>query len=382
MKILLTTPYFYPEGGGLERYAYNIFKRLAKKGHEITVFSATKQGYDSKEEVDGIIVNRLKPDLIISNTPIRFNLYSLLKKELEKNNFDIINSHTPVPYFAEIAALIAKRNRIDYIITFHVADMVSPKPLLNIISKMLSVTIESMIFKNAKKIITVSGIVKNNYLKEFAYKTEVIPPGVDTERYKPSIYNPDAKKLLFISSLSSSYEWKGLRILLDAMPSIIKRHPDATLTIVGDGPLKQEFMQICRAKQIDKNVIFKGRLSEEDLIKAYQRSTLVIMPSTANIDSFPLVLLEANACGVPVIASKIGGIPYYVKDGINGFLVEPRNNKMLAEKIIELLSNPNLLKELSVRSREIALEFDWYRVIDTTEQLFAECMNEHIHHNL
>ncbi|GIU71183.1 MAG: LPS biosynthesis rfbu related protein [Candidatus Nitrosocaldaceae archaeon] len=382
MKILVTTPYFYPEGGGLERYAYNIFKRLVKKGYEINVFCSTKNhNKDIVEELDGLIIHRLKPDVIISNTPIRLNLLKILSDEI-KNGYDIVNSHTPVPYFAEIAALVARRNNIDYIVTFHVADMVSPKPLLNIISKMLSVTIEPMIFKNAKKIITVSELVKNNYLIKFANKTEVIPPGVDTERYKPSIYNPDAKKLLFISSLSSSYEWKGLRILLDAMPSIIKRHPDATLTIVGDGPLKQEFMQICRTKQINKNVIFKGRLSEEDLIKAYQSSALVIMPSTANIDSFPLVLLEANACGVPVIASKIGGIPYYVKDGINGFLIEPRNNKMLAEKIIELLSNPNLLKELSVRSREIALEFDWYKVIDATEQLFAECMNEHIHHNL
>ncbi|GBC74094.1 GDP-mannose-dependent alpha-(1-6)-phosphatidylinositol monomannoside mannosyltransferase [archaeon HR05] len=375
MKILVTTPYFYPEGGGLEKYAYNIFKGLAQKGHEVTIFCSTKKGYDINEKMDGLMVHRLKPDLIISNTPIRFNLFDILDKELKDGNYDIVNGHTPVPYFAEMATFVSRKRKVCDIVTFHAGKMVSSKPLLNAISKSLSITIEQLMFTITDKIIVVNELVKNGYLARFASKTEVVPPGVDTKRYIPStVYNAEGKKLLFISPLNPSYEWKGVRVLLDAMPTVIKRHPDTILTIIGDGPLRQELMHICRIKQIDKNVIFRGRLSEDDLIKAYQESTLLIVPSTTDAESFPIVSLEANACGIPVIASRVGGIPYYVKDGINGFLVEPKNSSALAAKITELLSKSELLKEYSLKSRERALEFDWEIAIERTQSIFEQLL--------
>ncbi|MEM1971441.1 MAG: glycosyltransferase family 4 protein, partial [Candidatus Anstonellales archaeon] len=232
--------------------------------------------------------------------------------------------------------------------------------------------------KKATKIITVSDIVKYGYLANFAYKTEVIPPGVDTDRYKPGdTYNPYSKKLLFIAPLSSSYEWKGLRVLLNAMRLIVRYHPDTILTIIGDGPLREEYINICRHNGIESNVIFKGRVSEDQLIKSYQESSMLIVPSTTDTDSFTIVSLEANACGIPVIASRVGGIPYYVKDGINGFLVEPGDSVALAKKVIESLSNPVILKELSVRCRERALEFDWQKTADATMHVLEECVNKY-----
>jgi len=372
MKILATTPYFYPEGGGLERYAYNIFKRLVKKGYDITVFCATKKGYDYSEEIDGISVNRLKPDIIISNTPIRLNLFNILNKEVSINKYDIINSHTPVPYFAEIAALTAYKHKIDYIVTFHNSELSSPKLLLNITYKLLDKTIEQFIFKIAKRVITVSELVKQGYLSKFAYKTEVIPPGVDTTKYKPSNnYNSNGKRLLFIASLSSSYEWKGLRVLLNAMQLVIKNHPELILIIVGDGPLKDEYINICKKKGMYKNVIFKGRLTEDELIRCYQESTLLIMPSTS-VEAFGMVALEANSCGIPVVASKVGGIPYYIKDGFNGILVEPKNHIMLANKIIELLNNKELLMTMSINSRNKALKYDWDIIADKAMTVLSD----------
>ena len=375
MNILATTPYFYPEGGGLERYAYNIFKGLVRKGHKVTVFCATKSGYDYSEEIDGIIVNRLKPDIIISNTPIRFNLFSILNKAILTNKYDLINSHTPVPYFAEIASLVAYRHKMDYIVTFHVAENTSPRLWLNVIYKLLDITIEPIMFNIARMIIAVNELIRQDYLARFSYKTKVIPPGVDTNKYKPAKYNISGKQLLFIAPLSKSYEWKGLRILLDAMPLVIRDHPNAILTIVGDGPLKDEYINICKKKGIDNNVIFKGRLAEDELIKCYQESTLLIIPSIA-VESFPLRMLEANACGIPIVASRVGGIPYYIKDGFNGMLVEPKNHLMLADKITELLNNEELLMSMSINSRRIALEYDWNIIIDKTTMILEDIKNE------
>ncbi|MEM2857261.1 MAG: glycosyltransferase family 4 protein, partial [Candidatus Nitrosocaldaceae archaeon] len=170
--------------------------------------------------------------------------------------------------------------------------------------------------------------------------------------------------------LSSSYEWKGLRVLLNAMRLIVRYHPDTILTIIGDGPLREEYINICRHNGIESNVIFKGRVSEDQLIKSYQESSMLIVPSTTDTDSFPLVSLEANACGIPVVASRVGGIPYYVNEGINGFLVKPADSKALADKITELLDKPKLLEELSRKSRERALEFDWQISVERTKALF------------
>ncbi len=378
MKILAVTPYFYPEGGGLEKYAYNIFKRLVNEGYDITVYCSTKQGYDYSEEIDGININRLKSNIIISNTPIRFDLLQILYRELKENHYDVVNGHTPVPYFAEVAAIVAYKQNMPYILTFHAANIVSTRLLLSIISNIFSIFIEPIIFRISNKIITVSELIRDNYLRRFTQKVEIIPPGVDIDRYRISHrgYNCYGKQLLFIGSLSSSYEWKGLRILLDAMPFIVREHPDTILTIIGDGQLRDKFKQICLINKIDKNVIFRGRVSEEELIHAYQDSTLYILPSITDAEAFPLVLLEANACGVPVIASKVGGVPYYVKDGINGFLIPPKDPKVLANKVSELLNSPDLLKVLSIRSRVYSEQFSWNIITYKTKALLESIINE------
>lgn len=376
MKILATTPYFYPEGGGLENYAYNIFRNLVKQGHKVVVFCSTKKGIDRTDNIDGIVVNRLKPDIIISNTPIRANLFSILSREL-KNGYDIVNSHTPVPYFAEVAALAAYRRKIPYIITYHAGELLGRNWVLNIIAKIHRLTIESAAFSIAEKIITVSEFVRNHYLSRFAAKVEIIPPGIDTNRFTPNPngYNYNGKRLLFIGSLDPAYEWKGLRVLLNAMPLVTKVHPNVVLEIIGDGVLKDHYKRLCKNLGIDKNVIFRGRLSSEDLLETYQRSTLLILPSTTNAEAFPLVILEANSCGIPVIASNVGGVPSAVRDNVNGFLVQPQDHIALSNKIIELSNNPRLLLRLSDSSKRYVKNFDWEIAATHTAKLFSEVID-------
>jgi glycosyltransferase involved in cell wall biosynthesis len=122
---------------------------------------------------------------------------------------------------------------------------------------------------------------------------------------------------------------------------------------------------------IDKNVIFKGRVGEDELVRCYQESTLLVIPSIG-VDSFPLIMLEANACGIPIIASKIGGIPSYIIDGFNGILVEPKNHIMLANKIIESFNNEELLINMSKNSRNEALKYDWDIIADKTMTVLSD----------
>jgi len=119
MKILVVAPYLYPEAGGLERYAYNISKRLVEKGFDVTVLCSTRDKTDKTEFIDGIKVIRQKPNFILSNTPIRFNLFFTMSKLVKENNFDLINAHTPVPFYADIAAVVSKKYKIPFVLTYH-----------------------------------------------------------------------------------------------------------------------------------------------------------------------------------------------------------------------------------------------------------------------
>ena len=162
MKILIVSPYFYPEGGGLENYAYNIAKGLAEKGHKITVLCATKENNGKTETIDRIKVIREKPDIIISNTPVKLNLYLTISKLLEKEKFDLVIAHTPVPYYADMACYASKKHNTPFFLTVH--GLPKSQGILRILSFVHGVIFEKSVHIHSKKIIAGSEYVAN-YLK-------------------------------------------------------------------------------------------------------------------------------------------------------------------------------------------------------------------------
>ncbi|MBC7099526.1 glycosyltransferase, partial [Candidatus Bipolaricaulota bacterium] len=108
MKILIVSPYFYPKTGGLENYAFNIIKKL-KEHHNITILCSSINK-DSIESFKGMKIIRFKPSHILSNTPIRYNLIIKISEVLREGDFDIVNAHTPVPFYADMAAIASKKN--------------------------------------------------------------------------------------------------------------------------------------------------------------------------------------------------------------------------------------------------------------------------------
>ncbi|MBU4300802.1 MAG: glycosyltransferase [Nanoarchaeota archaeon] len=101
-KLLIVSPYFYPEIGGLENYAYNIAKGLVKKGFNVTVLRSTKERRDKEEIIDGVRIIRQKPDFRISNTQIIINWAKIVSSVIDREKPDVVNSHLPVPYIADI----------------------------------------------------------------------------------------------------------------------------------------------------------------------------------------------------------------------------------------------------------------------------------------
>jgi glycosyltransferase involved in cell wall biosynthesis len=162
---------------------------------------------------------------------------------------------------------------------------------------------------------------------------------------------------------------KGPTCLVKAIPHVLKEVPDARFLIVGEGPLQHKAMSMGKELGLESSLSFLGVLPMEDLIAAYNASWVVAVPSLW--EGMPLVVLEAAACGRPVVASSVYGIPEAVEPGRTGVLVPPRDPKALAEGIVSILSDPARGRAMAEAALSKArAEFDLVTQVNRTVELY------------
>lgn len=226
------------------------------------------------------------------------------------------------------------------------------------------------------------------------HKIRVIPPGVDIDHFHP-ISKTEAKKtigvpedvrmLLFVGRIEPL---KGIDTLFCAIALLRAQIPhclsNLCLSIIGGdlGEAKQENTEMQRLKALREElgladlVTFLGAKSQETLQHYYAAAEAVIMPS--HYESFGLVALEAMACGVPVIASEIGGLAYLIQDGVTGFHVPDREPEELAGTMCLLLKNDELRMEMSAAAVQHAQHYAWPKIAAQIRQVFLEHVQERI----
>lgn len=192
---------------------------------------------------------------------------------------------------------------------------------------------------------------------------EIVPMGCDTARFGAAhrvenYFEQNGRKvILFVGRLA---EKKGVTYLIEAMRQV----ENALLVIAGDGPLRQSLAE--QAVPLGDKIRFLGSKTHDELVAVYASADVFAAPSVeaknGDIEGFGLVFLEAMASGLPVVASRSGGIPDVVKDGVNGLLVEPANAVDLAEKLNAVLQSPPLAETLRRGGSQTAAEYD-YKVI-------------------
>ncbi|WP_407330999.1 glycosyltransferase family 4 protein [Enterovibrio sp. 27052020O] len=163
----------------------------------------------------------------------------------------------------------------------------------------------------------------------------------------------EGNKLLFIGSM---HEVKGLDYLIDCMKDVLKVIPHVKLLVAGSGPQAEKYRNMAIETGLEDSVIFLGYVQKEQIVELYQSVDLTIVPSVWN-EQFGMVGPESLACGVPVVATKVGGIPEWLKDEEFGLLVEPRNTEQLGTAIIQMLQdNARLEKYGKAASKYIQRE--------------------------
>ncbi|KUK17004.1 glycosyltransferase family 4 protein [Thermococcus sibiricus] len=374
MKIAQVSATFPPYMAGTGNVCYHYAMELAKLGHEVTVFTSRYPDEDYAYP-DIITVKRFKPLFRIGNAPF---IPQLLR---EIQDFDIVHLHYPFFFGGELIYFLKKLRNQKYVVTYH--NDVILLGMWGIPLKFYKTMVMKQILKNAEKIIVTSmDYARNSDLWKISRAREKIvevPNGVDINKFSPKIsgeeiktmYNIEDKDIvLFVGALDKAHYFKGVEYLLQSFATIEDRN--SILIIVGDGDLKGYYMRLAESLRLKKRVLFTGRVPDKDLPKYYASADVVVLPSITMGEAFGLVLVEGMATGKPVIGSNLPGVRTVVDDGINGYLVEPKNTAELSEKINYLLENEKIRKKFGKRGRKkVEKLYSWKKIAKRLENIYT-----------
>ncbi len=277
---------------------------------------------------------------------------------LRRYRYDLIHAHWLISQglIAVIAILLTNR-RIPILCTSHGGDLYGLKGWL-------PTRLKKWIITNSKALTVVSWSMREEVKGLVAdhEKIHVIPMGTDLKnRFIPPKTRLNNGSLLFVGRL---VEKKGLRYLIDALPFILKKHPQASLRIAGDGPEKGTLQLQSKRLGINDHVHFLGAVKNKFLPALYQTSDVVVFPSVIANDGdregFGLVLVEALGCECATVVTDLPAMQDIIVDGKTGFVVPQKNVQKLAEKIVSLLDDPEMGRSVGKEGRRFVVErYDW-----------------------
>jgi glycosyltransferase involved in cell wall biosynthesis len=270
-----------------------------------------------------------------------------VRRALERTPFDVIDAHYLYPD-GVAAAMLARRFRKPFVLTARGSDV-------NVIARYaVPRSLIKWAIRRAGRVVTVSEALRDELVKLGVDGTgiEVLPNGVDLELFTSAGRAPPdpaaQRRLLVVGHLKPG---KGHYSAIDALREL----PDCTLQVAGDGPLRGPLEEHARALRVDGRVRFLGSVPHARLAEHYRAADALILASER--EGMPNVVLEALACGTPVVATRVGGVPEIVTDPVAGVLLESGSAEAVAAGVRELLTHPRDAR----RVREFALRFDWNR---------------------
>ncbi|MDP7244812.1 MAG: glycosyltransferase family 4 protein [Flavobacteriales bacterium] len=328
------------------------------KNHNVHIITKGKSCWKCPEEeiVKGIHVHRL-----IAENPFVFNLQCFIKiiSLNNKFSFDVIHSHF-LGFLTVICGLTSKIIRKPFFVTAYGLGL---DPTTASFLRKLSIKLS---FKFAKKVINISHYTKS--LSEYyapKKKQVIITPGITLSKLKVTSNAKSFRKKwnlgnnIIILSVANLVWRKGIDIIMSVLPDIIKHHPHLKYVIIGKGQEKSNLKRLVKKYKLTKNVIFVGWVSDENLANFYNVSDIFVLMSRtkgAAVEGFGIVYAEAGAFGKPVIGGKSGGTSDVVIDGKTGFLIEPENKRLLKEKLLLLVENKNLRRQIGTHAKKYIYE--------------------------
>ena len=364
--------------GGMNVYVYNLAVSLGKLGHKIDIYTKT---HNTKEQK----ILELNQNIRLIHLPVTYkdpyldiNPYANnLTKYIQSNNlhYDVLHAH--YFYSALIAKVLSDKLKLPTLVTFHTTAAV--KYVYGGSKDKKREKWETAIVRDSNAIIASTELEKHDIMKYYYGDPEkifVISPGVNHKVFKYHPQLPSRKKLqlpqskkiiLFVGRIDPI---KGIDLLIKAVSDLTKKYPDfenkfRVLLIGGDLKSRNfwrnteviKIKKLISSRKLDCCVKFLGSKAHNLLPNYYCASDVVVMPSL--YESFGLVVLEAMACGSTVIASRVGGLKYLIKDGFNGRLFENGNISQFAKILWELVNDERSQSSLGKNAVLTSQKYCW-----------------------
>jgi glycosyltransferase involved in cell wall biosynthesis len=375
MRIAIVAPYYPwpPSIGGVETIVRTTATELAKRGYEVHVITTPfdvvtirQVSPYGKEEKDGVIIHKLKPGSIRIGYA---RLIHGLKETIIKINPDIVHEHNLHPHLFQLAKwkkelkykLIAQLHypviELDFLI------QKALKPVAELGLRHINKDVDKFIaHTNLERGWLLSLDVPQNKIEIIRFPWV----GVSSSLFNCTDHNP-VKDIIYLGRIVKR---KGLHVLLHALYFVKQTYKDIKVTIAGpaDPPYLSKLKTLVNKYDISANVSFTGPIAEDEKCAILATHKVFVQPSLKEYTT--ITIPEAQAVGLPVVATKVGAIPEIVEHGKTGILVNPNDEKELADAITLLLANEDLRQSLSNNAKREIVKFNFIKLIDRLEDLY------------
>jgi len=377
MKIALIYDMIYPYTiGGAEVRNYSLAKRLTEQGHKVHMYGVKLWKGPDTIKRDGIFIHgvctyiqkyNFKGNRLIFE-PIKFSYY--LFKSLIKEKFDIIDC-SAFPYFPAFSCKICSiLKNTPLIVTWHEVwrdywyEYLGWRGVFGVI-------IEKIVSRLTKNIVSVSNRTKNNLIKLGINKEHIftVYNWVDIKEIEKIKKSKEEFDIIYAGRLMKH---KNIDVLIKSVYLAKKEFPDIKAVIIGNGPEKAKLMALTNKLRLEKNIRFMDFMLKEEVYGFMKSSKLFVLPSV--LEGFGITVIEANACGLPVITvkHKRNASADLIKDYDNGFVCK-LSEAHIAEKILILLKNNKLRRGMRKKSIKNAKNYDIKSTVTKLENIYKQC---------
>lgn len=413
MKIAITSDLYYPMTNGVAVFAHNLAKGLARQGHEVLVICPSFSGKKHRVKRDGVTTMYLHairfpfyPDQI-NKVPegkevlgvalprlvyrhglwITVDPYPALKKALHRFHPDVIHNQT-----AEMIAIAARRYAKKYDVPMVSTGHAYPdnitgqlkvlKPIKRPLDAILRTYMASFLkhseYATMPTEMAIDDLVPKNR-RRFNVTVEPLSNGVDLSQFGPKkvpqrIYkkfrlDPKSPTVLYVGRVDPE---KSIGNVVTAFAGVLEKVPEAKLVIVGDGTDRRHLVDLVQALGIEKSVRFLGRVYPPDIMEIYRAAT--VFATVSETETQGIVLIEAAATGLPLVAVDAGAVRELCQNRKNGILCHPGDTDELAHALIKLLQDEDLRKKYGAHSLEVAKKHDLNRTLKRFVEIYEEAI--------